>query len=481
MGGRANEEVSPLGGRCVAMTDEPVSTLRRIATLTAAFLFLLTVVPAVSLAPDVPQVVPTAAGQNIIIDPNDCLKNGVQSCTGVSPPDHCNYVNCNPSTNPCDYVNCNPDPCSTLGVDCRIYCVDKSCPSTDPCDHIDCSVLPGGGGVPNHCNYGNLCLYRDTFLSEFQSWDLQVDGVPHPTLDCATGPTIPWVDTDGDGTLDPVDKDRDCDHISDDLEYELGLEPLNRDSDDDGVVDTRDLTPTTNVPVSAVVRAVEFALLNWDTGPSDAFAPDDPFLRNDAGITNDDGDPMGTELLSVGMMTETDHLHQNKVYNYTTEETTSRDDTVEFSQDISDYPLTPCLDCYPNLEFHFPIHDHDADCLFHCPQGHPADHESDPENERYVYKKLGWTLLRLSAASSKAWSIDKLRDEPLSGHEKTIPYEHGDGWAIDFTIKRATNTSPCGVINALLGSLEGSGSDDYVTITEFQNEETDTGYNCPKV
>lgn len=476
MGGRANEEMSPLGGRCVAMTDEPVPTLRRIATLTAAGLFLLTVVPAISVAPDVPQVAPAAAAQ---VNPPDINCGDTCDPPSTNPCDHVPTTPCPPSTNPCDYVDCTKEPCDFVNCP-ELYCVDKPCPGV-PCVTESCPPVPP---VPDACNYANLCLYGDTFLAEFQGWDPQVDGVPHPTLDCATGPTIPWVDTDGDGTLDPVDEDRDCDHISDDLEYELGLEPLNRDSDDDGVVDTRDLTPTTNVPVSAVVRAVEFALLNWDTGPSDAQAPDDPFLRNDAGITNNDGDPMGTELLSVGMMTETDHLHQNKVYDYTTEPEKSRDDTVEFSQDISDYSLTPCLDCYPKLEFHFPIHDHDDPCdLFGevCASGHPKYHEEDAENERYVYKKLGWTLLRLSAASSEAWSIDKLRDASLSGHNITIPYGHGDGWAIDFTIKRATNTSPCGVINSLLGSLEGSGSDDYVTITEFQNEETDTGYNCPKV
>jgi len=51
-------------------------------------------------------------------------------------------------------------------------------------------------------------------------------------------------DTDGDGLGDACDDDDDNDGLSDEVEEELGSDPLDSDSDDDGISDSNDAYPT---------------------------------------------------------------------------------------------------------------------------------------------------------------------------------------------------------------------------------------------
>lgn len=68
------------------------------------------------------------------------------------------------------------------------------------------------------------------------------------------------VDTDSDGVGNAVDTDDDNDGVSDVDELAKGTDPLNRDTDADGLPDGKDPAPTVqgNTPVSAGVSPVDF-------------------------------------------------------------------------------------------------------------------------------------------------------------------------------------------------------------------------------
>lgn len=141
-------------GRCATVTDQPDPTIRRVATLTLTFLLLATTVPAISLAPDIPEMAPSADAQvNCpVIGAGSAAANVSVNLTGTQThdcPDPCNYTDCSPSTDPCDYIDCGTDPCNIVNCP-EIWCVDKPCPSTDPCDHLGITPCPPS---TNPCDY----------------------------------------------------------------------------------------------------------------------------------------------------------------------------------------------------------------------------------------------------------------------------------------------------------------------------------------
>lgn len=141
-------------GRCATVTDQPDPTIRRVATLTLTFLLLATTVPAISLAPDIPDMAPSADAQvNCpVIGAGSAAANVSVNLTGTQThdcPDPCNYTDCSPSTDPCDYIDCGTDPCNIVNCP-EIWCVDKPCPSTDPCDHLGITPCPPS---TNPCDY----------------------------------------------------------------------------------------------------------------------------------------------------------------------------------------------------------------------------------------------------------------------------------------------------------------------------------------
>lgn len=92
-------------------------TIRRVATLTIAALLLLTTVPTISLAPDLPDLPAVATSAEATHEcPIRILPTGTSSDPLACNP--CGHEDCVPSTDPCDHVNCDQDP----GKECqKIY------------------------------------------------------------------------------------------------------------------------------------------------------------------------------------------------------------------------------------------------------------------------------------------------------------------------------------------------------------------------
>jgi len=75
-------------------------------------------------------------------------------------------------------------------------------------------------------------------------FDQDGDGVDDDDDNCPTVSNANQTDSDGDGEGDVCDDDDDNDGIDDDVEDELGTDPLDKDSDGDGVPDASDAYPT---------------------------------------------------------------------------------------------------------------------------------------------------------------------------------------------------------------------------------------------
>lgn len=69
------------------------------------------------------------------------------------------------------------------------------------------------------------------------------DNIEDANDNCATINNPEQTDTDGDGSGDACDDDDDNDGLTDEVESELGTDPLKADSDDDGVTDRNDAAP----------------------------------------------------------------------------------------------------------------------------------------------------------------------------------------------------------------------------------------------
>ncbi len=95
------------------------------------------------------------------------------------------------------------------------------------------------------------------------------DGVKDDEDNCDDSSNQLQTDSDGDGEGDACDSDDDNDRLSDDVEVELGSNPVVSDSDNDGVTDVDDAYPTdpeqTTVSQDTESREVPDTVLSSDT------------------------------------------------------------------------------------------------------------------------------------------------------------------------------------------------------------------------
>lgn len=269
---------------CVAITDESPPTIRRIATLTTAVLLLLTVVPAVSLAPDasdLPGVAPSARARNV----SDATTPVTENLTTTT--SHCNgYIVIEDPINdalalaeclvndvlglvppvPCVDESC-PDPCNSVNCP-EIYCVDKACP--DPCNSVPCGPPP----VPDYCNYID-CRIIDGFLYGGGTGDFEAN----ENKVCDAGDPLWFSDQDGDGEFDCFDNDNDGDLLTDELEYKTKPYNMNNPTTDGFIRDDWDIAPgTTDYELAGVdMPKIDLADSGCDGVGSE---PADPYIRH---------------------------------------------------------------------------------------------------------------------------------------------------------------------------------------------------------
>jgi len=82
------------------------------------------------------------------------------------------------------------------------------------------------------------------------------DGIEDALDICPSVADASQIDTDGDGKGNACDVDDDNDGVSDEVEKEIGSDPLDSDSDDDGIEDADDAYPIGNDPVLEIEEEV---------------------------------------------------------------------------------------------------------------------------------------------------------------------------------------------------------------------------------
>lgn len=190
-------------------------------------------------------------GQNCAQEPCDpdcegkeCGDDGCEGSCGEcpGPQDACNEGAC-VCVPLCGGLECGPDGC---GGDCgtcgqQTNCVDGLCVCLPDCEGKPC----GEDGCGGWCGTG-------------ECQDADDDGVPDD-LDAFPNDPLEWSDNDNDGVGDNGDDDDDNDGLTDIEEGEFGLDcyltdPLNPDTDFDGVNDSADAYPTDPFPAFLIMQ-----------------------------------------------------------------------------------------------------------------------------------------------------------------------------------------------------------------------------------
>ncbi len=104
--------------------------------------------------------------------------------------------------------------------------------------------------------------------------DADADGVEDGEDNCPNTANPSQTDTDEDGQGDACDDDDDNDTITDEVEEEIGTDPLDQDTDDDGVKDDEDVYPT-DPNRSAEVLEPELYSEDMDSGSETGDQTDD--------------------------------------------------------------------------------------------------------------------------------------------------------------------------------------------------------------
>ncbi|MDA1038402.1 MAG: PKD domain-containing protein [bacterium] len=141
--------------------------------------------------------------------------------------------------------------------------------------------------------------------------DQDQDGVLDDVDNCVTASNADQVDTDGDGQGNACDNDDDNDGLSDAEEATLGTDPLNRDTDGDGINDPDDDTPLGEPPApppapvvpSVVADTAEVVVTPTTVENQEATA----VSESTTGESNDViGGQADVESVSVGSASSTD-------------------------------------------------------------------------------------------------------------------------------------------------------------------------------
>ena len=113
-----------------------------------------------------------------------------------------------------------------------------------------------------------------TITERFQPiFDEDRDGVVDGEDNCVDVANASQTNTDGDGEGDVCDNDDDNDGVSDEVENEIGTNPLKTDSDGDGIDDADDPYPIGNDPVEEEVDSDEGSVVS-DQNVEEVGSPD---------------------------------------------------------------------------------------------------------------------------------------------------------------------------------------------------------------
>ena len=175
----------------------------------------------------------------------ECGDDGCEGSCGEcpGPQDACNDGAC-VCVPLCGGLECGPDGCGGECGQClaeQTACLDGFCVCVPDCEGKTC----GGDGCLGWCGDGE-CL------------DADGDGVADDE-DAFPDDPDEWADSDGDGVGDNADDDDDNDGLTDVEEGEFGLDcyltdPLNPDTDFDGVIDSADAYPTDPFPAFLIMQ-----------------------------------------------------------------------------------------------------------------------------------------------------------------------------------------------------------------------------------
>lgn len=119
--------------------------------------------------------------------------------------------------------------------------------------------------------------------------DDDADGVVNDTDNCFEDTNEGQVDSDSDGFGDACDGDDDDDGLSDDIEGELGTNPINIDSDGDSVNDATDVFPLDSSKTKKEIVVATISPANTSAQVADVTSvpvSDDQFKSND--LTSDE-------------------------------------------------------------------------------------------------------------------------------------------------------------------------------------------------
>lgn len=460
-------------------TNKPFTTIRRIAIMALAGSMVWMTVPGISLTSGLPGRDTSTDGIGFAWTASGMFPDDTGTVNGTGVPDgvvtpssHCGGYIVLPPIDPKDpdgtvsgYVNLVAGFTLCLVQDGLelippVPCVD------DPCPPVPCVTSPCPP-PPDPCETGNVCKYIDEFKVNVQNWDPQRDGYPYPTLDCAAGPTIPWVDTDGDGLLDAVDEDDDCDGISDEVENKVGMARLDSDPDRDGIKHGKDLTDTP-APVNILVQAKSL------THPSDGILDDlynapDPFLDVDSGFAlDDDGDPSGESgyQISIPKLQENDHIHNELEITFS-DHTADSDHPEDVAKGLpSDYPgYKQYQNGYPVLQVRLPLWDHDfTSCEnlgFSCPSEHPHGNEQEG-HDPYPAIDPTWGLLGIAQPGTTTSNVGFSSFQVTS---KVLDY----GTKATFRLTVGANVAVCDLHIAKLA--QGASGTDPVLLSDMSSSQ----------